>query len=708
MKCTGSNLAGMKHVCFSVNFTLIMLVSISFSACSGQTKTMDKMPEHTNALINEQSPYLLQHAHNPVDWHSWGDEAFEKAEAEQKLVIISIGYSACHWCHVMERETFEDSAAAALMNAHFVSVKIDREEHPDVDQVYMTAVQLMTGSGGWPLNVVTLPDGRPVWGGTYFPKDNWMKTLSNIQELYAEEPEKVLEYATRLTEGVRQSELVEATDQKTNFDKFQASTLFENWKSRFDNKEGGPNRAPKFPLPNNYEYLLQYAHLSGNQEALNQVELTLNKMAWGGIYDQAGGGFARYSTDVLWKAPHFEKMLYDNAQLITLYAKAWQHFKHPLYDKTVQETIEWAKEEMLGEESQFYSALDADSEGEEGKFYVWTEQELKAIIPTHEWEAFNAYYDLKKGKWESEQIILMRNESEQLNLEQEKAWRSKLMEARAKRVRPGLDDKSLTSWNAMMIKALVDANVLSPEKDAYLKQAKRTAKWLLANQNDKESYLRHAFKNGKSYIDGLLEDYAFSIEAFIALYEETGEVAFLTQAEAWLNVLDEDFRDVKSGLYFTRSRKAKKLIAQSIDVTDNVVPSANSVMAKNLFKLGKLLANIEYVSRAEEMLNQLDQERLLSYGESYSNWAQLHLWITYPFYEVALVGKAANTLGKDFSQNYLPNVVMAKTDETSSLALFENRFVEGKSLIYVCQNQVCQLPVEKVSEAMNLLGTPNR
>lgn len=662
------------------------------------------MHQHTNALIDESSPYLLQHAHNPVNWQPWGDAAFAKAEKEGKLVIISIGYSACHWCHVMERETFEDSTAAALMNQYFVPIKIDREEHPDVDQVYMTAVQLMTGSGGWPLNVVALPDGRPVWGGTYFPKEKWMNALESIYEVHRDEPEKILEYAQRLTEGVQQSELVQANTQPQTFTALQADELFENWQTRFDTEEGGPNRAPKFPMPNNYHYLLQYGHLRGDEKALNHVQRTLNKMAWGGLYDQAGGGFARYSTDVLWKAPHFEKMLYDNAQLLSLYADAWRKFKSPLYAKTVQETVAWALREMQAEDGAFYAALDADSEGEEGKFYVWTEAELKVIIPTKDWDEFSSYYNLKKGSWEHGNIILMREELVALNPEKEKEWQMLLLNKRKNRVRPGLDDKSLTSWNAMMISGLVDANVLSPEKNAYLKQAQRCAEWLLTKQNDGNNELKHAYKKGKSYVDGLAEDYAFSMEAFLKLYEATGNEMYLNQSIAWLKTLNKQFLDESTSLYYTRSKSAKKLIAQSIEVTDNVTSAPNSVLAKCIFKLGHLTGDTKYLAQAEKMLSQINMERFLDYGESYSNWAQLHLWVTMPYYEVAVVGNGANTMFNGFESFYLPNILLAQSVKKSTQPLFENRFVKNKTLIYVCQNQACKLPVDKVEKALALLN----
>lgn len=684
-----------------------ILIILLWTSCNAQNQNKVEK-EHTNALINETSPYLLQHAYNPVNWLPWGDEAFDLAKREDKLVIVSIGYSACHWCHVMEHQTFEDSAAAALMNEHFICIKVDREERPDVDQIYMTAVQLMTRSGGWPLNVVTLPDARPVWGGTYFPKENWMSALQQIYDVYKDDPEKMLAYAENLTEGVRQSELVHVNTAKPDFSKSDATAIFNGWRQNLDNTEGGPNRAPKFPIPNNYEYLLQYGHLSGDTKALNHTKLTLKKMAYGGIYDQVGGGFARYSTDALWKAPHFEKMLYDNAQLISLYSKAWQKYKDPLYAKTIAETIEWLDREMTGPDGEYYSALDADSEGEEGKFYVWKKEELQAIIPKGEWEDFTKYYDLKKGLWEHDNIILLRSDSE-LPEQAIKAakWNNLLLERRSERIRPGLDDKSLTSWNAMMITGLVDAHKITPQPPLkggdYLSRAIKTASWLIKNQSRKDGSLYHSYKKGKSTIDGLIEDYAFSIQGFIHLFEATGDEKYLMQANKWMEYAKANFEDTATGLFYMRSLNSKQLIAKSLETVDNVIPSSNSVMAENLFMLGHYLDNEAYHEQAIHMLNQVSKERMLSYGESYSNWGQLLLRITYPHYEVAISGKNADEKYLQLQQNYLPNVIWIKANAKSNLPLLENRYVNGVTKIYVCQNKVCQLPVESSDEALELI-----
>ena len=372
-----------------IKYSFLTLAGLFISSCANSQKHNDKMKSehaHTNALINETSPYLLQHAHNPVNWYAWGDEAFAKAKSEDKLVLISIGYSSCHWCHVMEHESFEDSAVAKLMNDKFVCIKVDREERPDVDQIYMNAVQLMTGRGGWPLNCFALPDGRPVYGGTYFPKNDWVTLLEDISTNYKLDKPKFEEYASNLTEGIKQSELIKTPVTNSKINEATLTEFVSVWESSFDYKEGGPDRAPKFPIPNNFEFLMAYAHLNKDQKLMDYVDLTLHKMALGGIYDQVGGGFARYSTDIKWKVPHFEKMLYDNGQLVSLYSQAYQRTKSPIYKHAVYQTVEWLTREMMTEEGAFMSALDADSDGEEGKFYVWSKEELKAELTADEYE----------------------------------------------------------------------------------------------------------------------------------------------------------------------------------------------------------------------------------------------------------------------------------------------------------------------------------
>ncbi|MCC7454031.1 MAG: thioredoxin domain-containing protein, partial [Crocinitomix sp.] len=499
----------------------VLLFSVFVSCGSNGEKTEEETHKFTNELINETSPYLLQHAHNPVNWMPWGDAAFEKAKAEKKLVLVSIGYSSCHWCHVMEKESFENEEVAAIMNKNFICIKVDREERPDVDQVYMNAVELMTGGGGWPLNCFTLPDGKPIQGGTYYQTEQWIELLNNLAYKYEKSPKEVERFAENLTKGIQQDELVTVPKVGIQFSQVTLDSLVNNWKPYLDPVEGGNLQEIKFPLPNNLEFMQQYAYHYKDSVLMNHVDLTLNKMALGGIYDQIGGGFARYSTDARWKVPHFEKMLYDNAQLVSLYSHAYKRTKNPLYKQVVYQTLGWAQREMMTPTGAFYSALDADSEGEEGKFYVWTKEELQKVLDPTEYKLAEEFYSVGiKGLWEENYILLrgMDNatyaQSKGMDLkslnQQMNTINKKLLAARNNRVRPGLDDKSLTSWNAMMIVGLLDAYQVFGEP-LFLKGALMNAQWIEKTQLSTEGKLLHTFKNGQAKINGFLEDYCFTI-----------------------------------------------------------------------------------------------------------------------------------------------------------------------------------------------------
>ena len=682
------------------NIAGLALLMSFFNACSSaNSQTM----ESKNELHSETSPYLLQHADNPVHWKPWGEKALQTAQDSNKLIIISIGYSACHWCHVMEHECFEDTAVAELMNAHYVSIKVDREERPDVDEVYMTAVQLMRQQGGWPLNVVALPDGSPVWGGTYLPKPNWMKALRDLAQMWKQEPEKMREYAARLSEGVQQAGLVQIPEESSPINPGQLESMMQQWRQDFDQREGGTQRVPKFPLPINYRYLLQHGSLSANEEVLSQVQLTLQKMAWGGIYDQVGGGFARYSTDGEWVVPHFEKMLYDNAQMLSLYSEGYRQWEKPLYRNIVYHTIQWLESEMTGEHHEFYSALDADSEGEEGKYYVWTEEELKGLIPGDDWVAFTNFYDLKKGRWE-DNIILVRTG---MNAPQKQVarWRSILANERAKRVRPGLDNKALTSWNALTISGLCQAYRTFKEPN-WLEMAQKNAQWILNLQAQADNRLYHSFKEGKSSVNGLIEDYAFAAQAFLDLYEITGQENYLTQAQAWINFADAHFKTDSGVFYYTRDLGEKELFARNQEVSDNVIPAANSVMAHNLFRLGHYQGKEQYHQKAQKMLGSLT-DQMENHPTGFSNWLRLLHYELYPFYEVATLGANAPEKQAQLTEQYLPNVLFTHSTQPSDKPLLKERFSKDGTYIYVCQNRVCKRPVQEPAEALKLMHKEN-
>ncbi len=665
-------------------------------------------PEYTNKLINESSPYLLQHAHNPVEWYPWGDEAFEKAEKENKLVLISIGYSACHWCHVMEHESFEDSLTAEMMNKNFINIKVDREERPDVDQVYMNAVQLMTGSGGWPLNCFALPDGRPVYGGTYFPKDKWQQTLTSLQGLKENDPIKLEEYAKNLTAGIQQSELITRNEDPLETKVEFLAQKVNEWSKYWDRKKGGPNRAPKFPLPNNYQFLLEYAFLSGDQESMDFVSTTLDQMARGGIYDQIGGGFARYSTDELWKAPHFEKMLYDNAQLVSLYSQAFTATQNPRYKKIVQETLAFIKRELTNKNGGFYSALDADSEGEEGKFYVWKKEELKEALTPEEFELAKEFYNLNnKGLWEHGNYILLMDENSDDMLTEDSTLgnkleliKSKLLARRETRIRPGLDDKILTSWNMLMIEAYLDAYI-ALEDEQYLNVAEQQMKFIFTNLITEDEGLFHLHKDGKSSINGYLEDYAFTISALLKMYQSTFDESYISQAESLMHYTVKHFLDEESGMFWFKSNKDEQLIAKKQENSDNVIPASNSVMAHNLFILSKLTYNQEFEKTGKQMLSNILPH--IEYGQSYSNWLRLYLYETYPFYEIAATGKNFRALTIELRKTYIPNKLILGAEKKSDLPLLENKFFEEET-IFVCQNKTCQLPVKLVTDALKQIN----
>ena len=649
---------------------------------------------HTNALINETSPYLLQHAHNPVDWHPWTPETLEKAKKENKLLLISVGYSSCHWCHVMERESFEDEDVAEVMNEHYICIKVDREERPDVDQIYMNAVQLMTRRGGWPLNCVTLPDGRPIWGGTYFPKHQWVHSLEQVAALWANEPEKAEEYAVRLTEGVQMMELIERPKDPLKPKAEFVDSIVENWKKGFDLQRGGPDRAPKFPMPTNYEFLLRYGVRQNDSAVVKHVHHTLRKMVLSGIYDQVGGGWARYATDPEWKIPHFEKMLYDNGQLIELYSIAFRQQADPLYAEAVHQSIEFAMREMYDESSgSFYSALDADSEGEEGAFYTWTEEELRHVVRPERWAEFTDYYNIApQAQWEGKYILHRTNDSPEHKQLREEVL-PKLLKARSKRERPGLDDKSLTSWNALMVSGLAAA-YRTFDKSEYLEQARRTARWMLEQQGTDAGGLMRSYKQGKSSIDGFLDDYALSIKAYLDLYECTFDERYLQQAHQWaLYCFDHFFSDERGMFYYT-SNNGEALVVRSMETSDNVIPASNSVMAHQLYRLGFHYDRRSYRDTVRQMLNAVEPQ-MEHYGEGYSNWLSLYLNELGPFYEVVVIGPQALNMRKQIDAHYFPFGLSAGSVSPSKLPLLTGRFVDGKTLFYLCEEGACQLPTEE-------------
>lgn len=670
-----------------------------------------------NRLAHETSPYLLQHAHNPVDWYPWGAEALGRAQAEQKPIIVSIGYAACHWCHVMERESFENEQVARVMNEYFVCIKVDREERPDVDQLYMEAVQAMGIQGGWPLNVMLTPEAKPFYGGTYFAPGNWVKLLENIAQAYASEHRAELDgSAERFAQVLQTSELAKygATDADPNagVNDEDFKLLTYNLGQRFDRERGGTNRAPKFAMPSIWRFLLRAHHISGSQYILNQVNLTLREMAWGGLYDQVGGGWARYSVDAEWLVPHFEKMLYDNGQLLSLYSEAYQVTCDPLYREVVFQTVAWVRRELTNPEGGFYSSLDADSEGEEGKFYVWTREELQHVLGTEEALA-SAYYSCTGlGNWEHGRNILHRRQSDAdfaaaHDLEPHvlakliHGWQQKLLAARAHRVRPGLDDKVLTGWNALMLSGLVAAYRAFGEAE-LLELALRNAEFLAQHLRNGPRLYR-TWKNGRATISGFLEDYALVIEAYVSLYEATFSERWLREAAELMSYVLENFFDPAEQQFYYTDASAEPLIARKKELFDNVIPGSNSVMAHNLLRLGRHLENAQYQALATAMLGQV-QSLVVKEPQHLTNWASLYVALLRPGAEVAISGPRAEEFRRELSQHFLPNDILAGTLQTSSLLLLEGRAATANTTIYVCRNRACQLPVHTVAEALEQLA----
>lgn len=664
----------------------------------------------SNSLINESSPYLLQHAHNPVNWYAWGDAALGKAKQENKMMLISIGYAACHWCHVMEHECFEDEEVARVMNEHYICIKVDREERPDVDQIYMNAAYLINGSGGWPLNALAMPDGKPFFAGTYFPKDNWIRLLNYFADIYKTEPEKLEEQAANVSKGIRD---IEHIPLNTNTDTYTADDLkemFSAFQTKIDFEKGGTRGSMKFPMPSVWEYLLQYHHFSGNKDALKAVEITLNNIAKGGIYDHVGGGFSRYATDPGWHIPHFEKMLYDNAQLVSLYSHAFQVTKNQLYKKVADDTLEFVIRELTSPEGGFYSSLDADSEGEEGKYYVWTEKEIKDILK--EDAAFYCdYYGITpEGNWEHGKNIPDINYGDKTSVEKHSLnenelnkrlilLNKKLFKAREARVRPVTDDKILTSWNALMARGFIDAYEAFEEKK-YLTIAQRNIDFLLKNICNPDHSLFRNYKNGRATIFAFLDDYAFLISVLIKYYQVSFDEYYLQKANELTQYVEAHFFDKDTGMFLYTDGQHSNLIARKMEVTDNVIVSSNSEMAKNLFLLGMYFENKYYTDQSAQMVKNVrdDVKKNLQY---YSNWAQALLLQINPPYEVAIVGSSWREKLALLQKGYLPDVIYSGGEYASkNMPLLSDKLVEGKTMIYVCKNETCGMPVQEVADGL--------
>jgi uncharacterized protein len=674
------------------------------------------MSDHkfTNSLINESSPYLLQHAHNPVDWHSWNESTLAKARSLDKMLLISIGYSSCHWCHVMEKESFEDEEVAKIMNKNFICIKVDREERPDVDQVYMTAAQLITGSGGWPLNCFALPDGRPFFGGTYFHKSQWIQLIESIVQLFVKRRKDLEEQAGTLAEGVISRDLIRIRKDAGILTRDELKSAIDKLQQQFDPREGGFGVAPKFLMPVNLAFLLRYSFFSQDEKIRDFVILTLRKMAYGGIYDQLGGGFARYSTDPQWKVPHFEKMLYDNAQLVSLYAEAWQMTKDPLFKEVTEETLQFVSRELTSTEGGFYSSLDADSEGEEGRYYTWGAGEISLVLENQA-DLIRKYYHIGgSGIWEAGKNILIRSRSpEEFAREQGlhpsafktilKPARAKMLKARKKRVRPALDNKILTSWNALMMKGFADAYRIFGKQE-YLDAAMKNADFLIHGVMEPDGRLSHNFNPEKTPINGFLEDYCFLAEGLIAIYEVTFDENYLKKALELAEYAIYHFYNKENGLFFVTSDLDPSLFARKQEVYDNVIPSSNSSMARVLFLLGLAYEREEFSDISTRMVSSASGQ-ILKFPYSFANWASITMNMIYPYYTLAITGPGCLEKSAALSKHYHPTVFFCGSESGSNLPVLKDRFVHGQTLIFVCTGRECRLPTPSVEVVINYLKT---
>jgi uncharacterized protein YyaL (SSP411 family) len=682
-----------------------------------------------NRLAQETSPYLLQHAHNPVDWYPWSDEALATAKKEDKPIIVSIGYAACHWCHVMERESFEDEATAAIMNEHFINIKIDREERPDIDHIYMDAVQAMTGSGGWPLNVFLLPDGKPFFGGTYFPparafnKPSWKEILTAVAKAYKEQRSDIDTQAEGLLQHLLKSNDFGASESEAGGEVFNEDSLhemFRNLMAQADGQEGGFGKAPKFPQTFSIQNLLRHYWYTKDKAVLDQALLSLDKMLYGGIYDQLGGGFARYSVDAEWLVPHFEKMLYDNALLVSTLSEAYQLTGHERYKRVIDETLVFVERELYSAEGGFYSALDADSEGEEGKFYVWMKEEIEEVLG-QDAALFCRFYDVtEQGNWhEQGHYGASRNilhvlqphdafaEANGLDVntftEQLEQWKSKLLQHRESRVRPALDDKILLNWNALMNTAYSKA-YMATGNEHYRQVAEQNMEFMMRVFRADGSW-HHTYKNGTSKTPAFLDDLAFLVQAQLHLQEITGNADLLLDARSLMDYIIENFSEENSPFFYYTNFHQRDVIVRKREVYDGATPSGNATMGHNLLYLSIVFNNAEWRERAAKMAGSLSQV-IIKYPTSFGVWASLLQVTTKGAFEVVATGQKIVQWRKQILYIFIPYKIFQSTEKPDSrFPLLEGKSVEAQPLVFLCKNYACQTPESDLSTFIRLIET---
>ncbi len=665
---------------------------------------MSAQSTYTNGLIHEQSPYLLQHARNPVNWMPWSSAIFEFAQDQDKPILLSIGYAACHWCHVMERESFEDEEVARLMNEHFINVKVDREERPDLDQIYMDALQAMTGSGGWPLNIFLLPNGKPFYGGTYFPpkplpqRASWTDVLKGVRDAYKNNKEKLIEQANGLTSHLVQTNIQEkiVTDQLSAYPSLEEFELMaKRILQNADTQWGGFGLAPKFPQTFSIQVLLRNYFANQDQSSMVHAIRTLDKMIQGGIYDHLGGGFARYSTDAQWQAPHFEKMLYDNALMINVLSEAYQLTKKEVYKKVIKETIDFACRELSDASGLFYAALDADSEGIEGKFYTWTYEELKKVLPPHLFKSFCQFFQIKEtGNWEHTNIIWTTELIED-------AWKEELVQAkkilfthRSKRIRPGTDTKILLSWNCLMIISLCKSFAITSEID-LLDRAEKNMCWLTIHMQSTHGYLFHSYTNGVPKSMAFLEDYASLILANIELHKVTGQTTYLLTAKKWMQYVQLHFIDEQGVFFYFTSDEQLDGIIRKKDSYDGATPSSNAMICSSLIYLGSIFDEPNWTEQSKKMLASM-HGMLMQYPSSFGFWAQSFFQFAYGLTEIVGIGPSVDKNLPTFLKPFLPHILplwlpSENRDFPTSIGKqgIDNQY-------FICKNASCSAPVFEI------------
>ena len=707
-----------------------MTVCVALGCVASEEDTVTTV-EHTNRLINSTSPYLLQHAHNPVDWYPWSSEALELAKREDKAIFLSIGYSACHWCHVMERESFENDQIAAVMNEHFICIKVDREERPDLDEIYMNAVQMMTGSGGWPLNVFLTPDLKPFYGGTYFPPEDmrgrpgFPRILEAVAEAYRDRREEIEKNASNLTVAIQKTLRGPALDATGSLDKKVVASAVAQMQERFDRIWGGFSNAPKFPPSASISLLLRHHYRTNDADALRMATDTLDRMAYGGMYDQLGGGFHRYSVDRQWLVPHFEKMLYDNAQLADVYLEAYQLTGKPLYRQVARETLDYVLRDMQDESGAFHSSQDADSEGEEGKYYVWSLDEIDRVLGRDDAALFRKFYGVTAaGNFEGHNILHVPVAPEQFAEQEDlgmdelhgrlEGMRRKLLTARAERVAPGKDDKVLVDWNGLMISALARGyRVLGDE--TYRTAAERAAEFILTEMRSQDR-LHHSYRDGKVHVDAMLDDYAFFLQALVDLYETTFDVAWIERATAIADEMDKRFWDETGGGFFSTPAGKTDVLVRSKSAHDSAVPSGNSVAVHGLLRLGKLTGEKRYSDMAEKTLDVFAPAASLS-PRAFVRMLSSFDFLLGPTQEIVVAGgnddAGTKQLVKLAYGLYLPNGIIAQVDPSSDEAdaaagriplLTAKSLIDGKPAAYVCLGTTCYSPVTAVDELKKRLA----